>query len=344
VAKDHPLVRGKTIDEWAVDWASRGTSVGPPWRFYRQLALCRQHCQRRLPPNGTAAAATARQTAGDAAAAYDHVDDNDEDDEDDGGGPGGGHVGDEGGGLGRGGSGAERAARRGSTRCLEVANRSPLVLLEYTALCKDLLGHAQRLACWLGGGAAVAPAAANTTSGSSSTVVATTNSSSDTSETRLDFNSSSGSSSSSSNDIVQRITAADNVARAAALCSRDAMACAVTQFDDHWLYVRQVGDCAHRTHAHTHARTLFDARVVVVGGWVGWVVGASRSTVLRADNCAEPVACCLPLLRLLEVSPLRAVACVRTNIDASSRTHTRTHPITQIPPCRSRLFRFACCG
>ncbi len=62
MAKDHPFVRGKTIDEWAVDWASTGSSVGPVWRFYRQLWLCRNFVAARaraaVASAATAAAAT----------------------------------------------------------------------------------------------------------------------------------------------------------------------------------------------------------------------------------------------------------------------------------------------
>ena len=41
VAKNHPFVKGKTLDEWAVSWVETGSSVGPVWRFYRQLWACR---------------------------------------------------------------------------------------------------------------------------------------------------------------------------------------------------------------------------------------------------------------------------------------------------------------
>lgn len=44
MAKDHPFVRGKTLDEWAVSWVETGSSVGPVWRFYQQLWSCWQSC------------------------------------------------------------------------------------------------------------------------------------------------------------------------------------------------------------------------------------------------------------------------------------------------------------
>lgn len=41
VAKDHPLVRGKSLDAWAAEWADVGTSNGTLWEYYVQLWLCR---------------------------------------------------------------------------------------------------------------------------------------------------------------------------------------------------------------------------------------------------------------------------------------------------------------
>ena len=40
IAKDHPLARGKTLDEWAFAWAEHGTSNGLLWDFYVQLWQC----------------------------------------------------------------------------------------------------------------------------------------------------------------------------------------------------------------------------------------------------------------------------------------------------------------
>jgi hypothetical protein len=42
IAKDHPLVRGKSLDEWAVEWADVGTSNGTLWEYYVQLFQCRR--------------------------------------------------------------------------------------------------------------------------------------------------------------------------------------------------------------------------------------------------------------------------------------------------------------
>ena len=41
VQKDHPLVQGKSLDEWAREWANVGTSNGTVWEYYVQLFQCR---------------------------------------------------------------------------------------------------------------------------------------------------------------------------------------------------------------------------------------------------------------------------------------------------------------
>ena len=128
VQKDHPLVRGKCLDEWAREWADVGTSNGTLWEYYVQLYQCR--C---------------------ALGAMD-----------------------------------SRAA----------SSSAPLMLLEYSALASDLPSHARRCAEWLqgdGGG------------GGGETVD----------------------------------TSTENIARAARLASRDAMAAMVDRFDDHYLSEKQ---------------------------------------------------------------------------------------------------------
>ena len=154
VAKQHPFVEGKTIDEWALDWTKTGSSVGPVWRFYKQLWLCHQHIVKKAEEK---VSDSQQNQSGNTAA-------------------------------------SPMAAVVAFSNALDQA---PFVLVEYRALCKDKAGYARRLAKWMQG-------------------------SSDTS-----------------------FSSDENIQKAVDLCSREAMAAAVTKYDDHWLYQRQVfvADC-----------------------------------------------------------------------------------------------------